>query len=36
MTTKYLDGAGLKYFHDNYVLTASQITTMINNALSQY
>ena len=36
MTTKYLDGAGLKYFHDNYVLTSSQITTMINNALSQY
>ena len=36
MTTKYLDGAGLKYFHDTYVLTSSQITTMINNALSQY
>ena len=36
MTTKYLDGAGLKYFHDNYVLTSAQITTMINNALSQY
>ena len=36
MTTKYLDGAGLKYFHDNYVLTSAQITTMINNALAQY
>ena len=36
MTTKYLDGVGLKYFHDNYVLTSAQITTMINNALSQY
>ena len=36
MTTKYLDGAGLKYFHDTYVLTSAQITTMINNALSQY
>lgn len=36
MTTKYLDGAGLKYFHDTYVLTTAQITTMINNALAQY
>ena len=36
MTTKYLDGVGLKYFHDNYVLTSAQITTMINDALSQY
>ena len=36
MTTKYLDGAGLKYFHDTYVLTSAQITTMINDALSQY
>jgi hypothetical protein len=36
MTTKYLDGAGLKYFHDTYVLTETQINTLIQSAFAQY
>ena len=36
MTTKYLDGAGLKYFHDTYVLTETQINALIQTAFAQY
>ena len=36
MTTKYLDGAGLKYFHDTYVLTETQINILIQSAFAQY
>ena len=36
MTTKYLDGTGLRYFRDTYVLTTSQVNALIQSALSQY
>ena len=36
MTTKYLDGAGLKYFHDTYVLTTTQVNALIQSAFAQY
>ena len=36
MTTKYLDGTGLRYFRDTYVLTTSQVNALIQTALSQY
>ena len=36
MTTKYLDGAGLRYFRDTYVLNTTQINTLIQAAFAQY
>lgn len=36
MTTKYLDGTGLRYFRDTYVLTTSQVNALIQTAFSQY
>ena len=36
MTTKYLDGTGLRYFRDTYVLTTTQVNQLIQLALSQY
>ena len=36
MTTKYLDGTGLRYFRDTYVLTTAQVNALIQTALSQY
>lgn len=36
MTTKYLDGTGLRYFRDTYVLTETQVNTLIQTALSQF
>ena len=36
MTTKYLDGTGLRYFRDTYVLTTTQVNALIQSALSQY
>lgn len=36
MTTKYLDGAGLRYFRDTYVLNTTQINTLIQVAFAQY
>jgi len=36
MTTKYVDGPGLRYFRDTYCLTATQINTLIQAAFSQY
>ena len=36
MTTKYLDGTGLRYFRDTYVLTTTQVNQLIQSALSQY
>ena len=36
MTTKYLDGTGLRYFRDTYVLTETQVTQLIQTALSQF
>ena len=29
MTTKYLDGTGLRYFRDTYVLTTTQVNALI-------
>ena len=36
MTTKYLDGTGLRYFRDTYVLSEIQVNQLIQQALSQY
>ena len=36
MTTKYVDGPGLRYFRDTYVLTTTQVNTLIQAAFSQY
>ena len=36
MTTKYLDGTGLRYFRDTYVLTTSQVNALIQTAFAQY
>ena len=36
MTTKYVDGPGLRYFRDTYCLNATQINTLIQAAFSQY
>ena len=36
MTTKYVDGAGLRYFRDTYVLNTTQINTLIQAAFAQY
>ena len=36
MTTKYLDGTGLRYFRDTYVLTTAQVNALIQTALSAY
>ena len=36
MTTKYVDGPGLRYFRDTYCLSATQINTLIQAAFSQY
>ena len=36
MTTKYLDGTGLRYFRDTYVLTATQVNALIQSAFAQY
>lgn len=36
MTTKYLDGTGLRYFRDTYVLTTTQVNALIQTALSQF
>ena len=36
MTTKYLDGTGLRYFRDTYVLTETQVNTLIQSAFAQY
>ena len=36
MTTKYLDGTGLRYFRDTYVLTTTQVNQLIQSALAQY
>ena len=36
MTTKYVDGPGLRYFRDTYCLSATQINTLIQTAFSQY
>ena len=36
MTTKYLDGPGLRYFRDTYVLTTAQVNTLIQAAFAQY
>lgn len=36
MATKYLDGTGLRYFRDTYVLTPAQVNTLIQTALSAY
>lgn len=36
MTTKYLDGTGLRHFRDTYVLTATQVNALIQTALSQF
>ena len=36
MTTKYLDGTGLRYFRDTYVLTTSQVNALIQSAFAQY
>ena len=36
MTTKYIDGPGLRYFRDTYCLTTTQINTLIQTAFSQY
>ena len=36
MTTKYVDGAGLRYFHDTYCLTTTQVNTLIQAAFAQF
>lgn len=36
MTTKYLNGAGLRYFRDTYCLTSTQVNTLIQAAFAQY
>ena len=36
MTTKYVDGSGLRYFRDTYCLTTTQINTLIQTAFAQY
>ena len=36
MTTKYLDGTGLRYFRDTYVLTTTQVNALIQSAFAQY
>lgn len=36
MTTKYVDGPGLRYFRDTYCLTTTQVNTLIQAAFSQY
>ena len=36
MTTKYVDGPGLRYFRDTYVLTTAQVNTLIQAAFAQY
>ena len=36
MTTKYLDGNGLRYFRDTYVLSEIQVNQLIQQAFSQY
>ena len=36
MTTKYVDGPGLRYFRDTYCLTTTQINTLIQAAFAQY
>ena len=36
MTTKYLDGTGLRYFRDTYVLTITQVNALIQSAFAQY
>ena len=36
MTTKYLDGTGLRYFRDTYVLTTAQVNALIQSAFAQY
>ena len=36
MTTKYVDGPGLRYFRDTYCLSATQINTLIQSAFAQY
>ena len=36
MTTKYLDGTGLRYFRDTYVLTTAQVNALIQTAFAQY
>lgn len=36
MTTKYLDGTGLRYFRDTYVLNTTQVNQLIQSALAQY
>ena len=36
MTTKYLNGAGLRYFRDTYCLTSTQVNTLIQAAFAQF
>ena len=36
MTTKYVDGPGLRYFRDTYVLTTTQVNALIQSAFAQY
>ena len=36
MPNKYVDGTGLRHFYDTYCLTAAQVNTLINTALSAY
>ena len=36
MTTKYVDGPGLRYFRDTYCLTTTQVNTLIQSAFAQY
>lgn len=35
-STEYLDGTGLRYFRDTYVLTTTQINTLIQAAFAQF
>ena len=36
MTTKYLNGAGLRYFRDTYCLNTTQVNTLIQAAFAQF
>ena len=36
MTVAYVDGPGLRHFRDTYCLTAAQVNTLINAAITTY
>ena len=36
MTVAYVDGPGLRHFRDTYCLTAAQVNTLINAAITAY